>query len=60
MHRIGRTGRAGKKGQLCVVVTSLRMGNSEGLAICFFCPESKGAQDEKAVGGNGREREGTG
>jgi len=32
VHRIGRTGRAGKKG----------------LAITFFCPTSKGAQDEKA------------
>merc|ERR1712118_214692 len=31
VHRIGRTGRAGK----------------DGLAICLFCPESKGVQDEK-------------
>ncbi|OLP76829.1 DEAD-box ATP-dependent RNA helicase 5 [Symbiodinium microadriaticum] len=36
VHRIGRTGRAGKKG----------------LAICLFCPESKGAQDEKAHAGD--------
>ncbi|CAE8741249.1 unnamed protein product, partial [Polarella glacialis] len=36
VHRIGRTGRAGKKG----------------LAICFFSPDSKGAQDEKAHAGD--------
>lgn len=36
VHRIGRTGRAGKKG----------------LAIAFFCPSSKGAQDEKAHAGD--------
>jgi len=36
VHRIGRTGRAGKKG----------------LAICFFSPESKGVQDEKSHAGD--------
>lgn len=36
VHRIGRTGRAGKTG----------------LAICFFSPDSKGAQDEKAHAGD--------
>jgi len=36
VHRIGRTGRAGKKGQ----------------AIAFFCPNSKGVQDEKAHAGD--------
>jgi ATP-dependent RNA helicase DBP3 len=36
VHRIGRTGRGGKKG----------------LAICFFCPDSKGVQDEKSHAGD--------
>merc|ERR1712190_223385 len=36
VHRIGRTGRAGKKG----------------LTICLFCPESKGVQDEKSHAGD--------
>lgn len=36
VHRIGRTGRAGK----------------DGLAICLFCPESKGVQDEKCHAGD--------
>lgn len=52
VHRIGRTGRAGKKG---AEVAARSVGPSQacsrvsrGLAICFFCPESKGAQDEKA------------
>merc|ERR1719245_2175208 len=36
VHRIGRTGRAGKKGH----------------TVCFFCPESKGAQDEKCHAGD--------
>jgi len=36
VHRIGRTGRAGKKGR----------------SICFFCPDSKGVQDEKSHAGD--------
>lgn len=36
VHRIGRTGRGGKNG----------------LAICFFCPDSKGVQDEKSHAGD--------
>jgi len=36
VHRIGRTGRAGKKG----------------LAICFFSPDSKGVQEEKSHAGD--------
>jgi len=36
VHRIGRTGRAGKTG----------------LAVCFFSPDSKGVQDEKAHAGD--------